>query len=163
MKLEFYEESNMILFLNNLYLSEIDFKDKDALETYFKSLFLKLHEFYEIEVNGYYHIDIYMDPFYGAIIELEKEELDYLDYDDDQVDMRICLHKTTILYELKEYMELDKSIYDIIWYHKKWYVKLKEKISSIHLGKLLEYSKMHYHEETERILKNGTLIQEVQS
>lgn len=155
MKLVFCDESNLILFLNNLSIQKIQFEDREELEMYFRNLFLKLKDSYQIVINGYYQIDIYLDHYYGAIIEIEKEELDYFEYDDNQVDMRICIHQTPILYELEEYIPLDEKIYDMIWYHNKWYVKLKEKIDDIHLGRLLEYANVHYQNDTEQIIRRG--------
>lgn len=154
MKLTFCDESNLILFLNSQSVSKIDFKDREILEEYFKMLFLKLKDYYQFVVQGYYIIDIYLDAYYGAIIEIAKEELEYFEYDDNQVDMRICIHQTPILYELEEYISLDQNVYDMIWYHNKWYVKLKQKVSDLSLGRLLEYAKIHY-QESEHILKVG--------
>ncbi len=154
MKLVFYDESNLILFLNNQSISKIDFKDRETLEEYFRNLFLKLKDVYQIIIRGYYRIDIYLDTYYGAIIEIVQEELEYFEYDDNQVDMHICIHQTPILYELEEYIPLDQNIYDMIWYHNKWYVKLKQNISDLSFGRLLEYAKIHY-QESEHILKTG--------
>lgn len=158
MKLVFCDESDLILFLNNLSIQQINFEDREELEDYFKKLFIKLNDSYKITINGYYQIDIYLDPYYGAIIEIQKEELDYFEYDDNQVDMRICIHQMPILYELEEYIHLDKNLYDMIWYHNKWYVKLKKKIDSIHLGRLLEYATIHYENDTEQIIRRGTYL-----
>lgn len=154
MKFIFCDESNLILFLNRKSIVKIDFKDREVLEEYFRDLFLKLKDFYQITIQGYYNIDIYLDTYYGAIIEIVQEELEYFEYDDNQVDMRICIHQTPILYELEEYIPLDQNIYDMIWYHNKWYVKLKQDISDLSLGRLLEYAKIHY-QESEHILKVG--------
>ncbi len=155
MKLTLYDESNMILFLNHLSISKIDFEDKEELENYFRNLFCKLHDQYHIEISGYYQIDIYLDDCYGAIIEMEKEELDYYVYDENQIDMRICVHQIPILYELEEYLSFNKQDYDTIYYHGKWYVKPKNKIHDIDLGRLLEYATIYYNEDTYQIIKNG--------
>lgn len=155
MKLILYDESNMILFLNHLSIPKIDFEDKDELEDYFRELFLKLHEKYNLEISGYYQIDIYLDSYYGAIIEIEKEVLEYYVYDDNQIDMRICVHQTPVLYELEEYIPFHQKYYDTIYYQDKWYIKLKGKINDIDLGRLLEYATIHYGEDTNQIIKNG--------
>ncbi len=158
MKLIFCDESNLILFLNNQSIISVDFEEREELEDYFREIFLKLKDYYQVTIQGYYVIDVYLDKHYGAIIEMEKEDLEYFEYDENQVDMRICIHKTPILYELEEYIPLDTNTYDMIWYHDKWYVKLKQNISDICLGRLLEYAQIHY-EDSERILKTGTHIE----
>lgn len=159
MKLVFCDDSKLILFLNNLTIPKMDFEDREELEEYFRELFLKLKDLYQIVIQGYYNIDIYIDSLYGAVIEIEKEELDYFEYDDNQVDMRICIHQTSILYELEEYIPLDQKKYDMIWYGNKWYVKLKQKLNEIYLGRLLEYAEIHYQEENEQILRRGVYLE----
>ena len=81
--------------------------------------------------------------------------MDYFEYDDNQVDMQICMHQVPFLYELEEYVSLNKEYFDIICYHNKWYVKLKKKIDDMKLGRLLEYAEIHYQEDNERIIKKG--------
>lgn len=158
MKLVFYDDSKWIVFMNNLVAPKMNFEDREELEQYFRNLFLKLKESYELKIQGYYNIDIYLDSLYGVIIEIEKEEMDYFEYDENQVDMRICIHETSILYELEEYIPMDHDTYHIIWYDNKWYVKLKQKINDICLGRLLEYAKIHYQEENEQILRRGIYL-----
>lgn len=159
MKLVFCDDSNLILFLNNMTIPKVDFEDREELEEYFRALFLKLKDVYQVVIQGYYNIDIYIDSFYGAVIEIEKEELDYFEYDDNQVDMRICIHQTSILYELEEYIPLNPKEYDMIWYGNKWYAKLKQKVNDIYLGRLLEHSDIHYQEENEQILRRGIYLE----
>ena len=48
-----------------MYLEEINFDDKEQLEKYFQKLFRLLKLNYQIEISGYYEIDIYIDDFYG--------------------------------------------------------------------------------------------------
>lgn len=159
MKLVFYDDTKMILFLNNLMISGIDFENPDSLEEYFRSLFLKLSDLYGITIQGYYLIDIYIDPLYGVIIEFEQQEFEYFEYDDNQVDMRICIHQTSILYELEEYIPLEKECYDVIWYHNRWYVKPKQKINDLQLGRLLEHANLYYQKETNQIIRNGIYLE----
>ncbi len=155
MKLILYDESNLILFLNNLQIPDLDLENRDELEEYFRSLFLKLHNQYKIDISGYYVIDIYADSHYGLIIEMQREELDYYVYDDYQVDMRICIHSIPILFELDEYIFLNHEDFDMIWYHNKWFAYPKKKLNEIEIGKLLEYATLYYEEDTDQIIHNG--------
>ena len=72
--------------------------------------------------------------------------------------MQICIHETSIVYELEEYIPLEKELYDTIWYCDKWYVRPKEKLSEMQLGRLLEYALIHYQEEIDQIIKKGIYI-----
>ena len=88
------------VFLNDI--PKIDFKNMDELETYFRNLFLKLKKIFHITFTGLYNIDIYLDQYCGVVIELKKEDLEYIDYYDNEIDMRIISHDATFLYEIPD-------------------------------------------------------------
>ena len=73
------------VFLNDI--PKIDFKNMDELETYFRNLFLKLKKIFHITFTGLYNIDIYLDQYCGVVIELKKEDLEYIDYYDNEIDI----------------------------------------------------------------------------
>ena len=93
-----------------LLLFDMDFsleENIDLLEDKFHDIFLSLRNLYDIQVEGYYKIDIYKNKYYGMIVEIKKEEIDYFDYFDNQIDMRISIHDDNlILYEFDDYFSL---------------------------------------------------------
>lgn len=128
MKVIVNDELNTIIFLNKMIIESIDFLDKEDAEDYFRQLFLKLKERYNIVINGYYILNLYIDEYYGMIIELKKEEMDYFDYYDNQIDMKIVINnEMNFLYEIE-------------------------------MGKILEYSTIIYNEETNDIIKYSKLV-----
>ena len=91
-------DGKFIVFLNKY--NKIDFENKLKLEKYFRNLFTTIKDKYNIEVNGYYDINIYNDKNYGVIIEIESEDLDYYNYF-NQIDMEINVLKDSLfLYEI---------------------------------------------------------------
>lgn len=121
-----------------LYLSDMDFsleEDIDELESRFRDIFLRLKNLYNIDIEGYYKIDIYKDTYYGVIVKIKKEELDYFDYFDNQIEMRISIHEeNSILYEFDDFFSLNDSLLqkmNFYMYHDKIYGELKECISKI--------------------------------
>ena len=50
---------------------------KDELEDYLKKFFNRLKEYYDIEVKGFYDIDIYIDKNYGAVLDINRDDIDF--------------------------------------------------------------------------------------
>ena len=142
----------IIIYLKKEQIDNINFKDIDELEDYFKNLFLKLNRIVDIDINGFYLLNIYLDDYYGAALEIIKEEDTYTFYLDGQIDMRINIIKTDFLYEIDNY-NIDRSKFDIYLYENKIYIKLKEQIAKKEMFTLLENSKFIY--DSENIIIKG--------
>ncbi len=145
------KDNKIIVFL----YKRINFKQIN-LENYFKKLFIKFKEDYHIELNGYYSINIYIDKFYGSVIEIENEDLDYYNYF-NQIDMEVKLNDNVFLYEI-DYEYLNKSIINNSNIYKlkdKLYIQVKD--NNI-LNKILEYSNIIYGEKIKYILRNSKKV-----
>ena len=128
-----------------LFLSDMDFsleENIDNLEDRFRDIFLHLKNSYDIDVEGYYKIDIYKNKYYGMIVEMEKEEFEYFEYLDNQVDMRISIHEELILYEFEDIFSVPHSLVEKMCfyiYHDKIYGEVKDFLSNIEGAYLQEY------------------------
>lgn len=112
MKIEFGDI--LIIELNNNYLMYKNYSIS-KFEDNFKDIFEMLKHNYNIEINGCYDIDVYIDKNYGVVIEMKKEDFDFDCY--NQVDMTISFHNQKFLYELED-IEYNKKIYK---YRNKYY------------------------------------------
>ena len=145
------KDNKIIVFL----YKRINFKQIN-LVNYFKKLFIKFKEDYHIELNGYYSINIYIDKFYGSVIEIENEDLDYYNYF-NQIDMEVKLNDNVFLYEI-DYEYLNKSIINNSNIYKlkdKLYIQVKD--NNI-LNKILEYSNIIYGEKIKYVLRNSKKV-----
>lgn len=104
----------MKIYLNKDYLKYKNY-DISKIEDSFKQIFETLKYCYNIEINGFYDIDVYIDKNYGIIIEMKKEDIDFDFY--DQVDMKISFHNQKFLYQLDD-IKLGGKIYK---YKNKYY------------------------------------------
>ena len=59
------------IFLNHYDIDHFDILQKQELEDYLKSIFLRLKKDYRMTINGYYEIDAYYDNSYGMILNME--------------------------------------------------------------------------------------------
>lgn len=154
MKLE-SKENILIIYLKKQLIEKIDFTKKDELEKYFKELFLRLKEYYNIKISGYYNINVYIDEFYGVALELQKEELDYYDYFDNQVDMHIITEELNFLYSIEDYFVTKELDFSKLYYYKdKYYISSN---INTNYSYLLENSEIIY-KNTKEIIKFGRVI-----
>ena len=97
-----YLKDILVIYLKKDLINNINFNVKDELEKYFKYLFNRLNEYYYLEIKGFYNIKVYIDNSYGVVLELKKEDIDYYDYLDNSVDMRITIINEDFLYRLND-------------------------------------------------------------
>lgn len=159
MKINLIDEDNIIIYLNKYYTKNTDFNDKNLLEDYFKKLFKKLNKIYDIDINGYFNINVYIDKYYGVIIEIKKEDLEYYSYFNDQIEMQIMIYNDVeFLYLYNDYFDiLNMNNNKIYKYNNKYYLKLEKEISNIELAKILEFTSIIY-SKTDKIIKNKYLV-----
>ena len=144
MSIKYLDSLNIVIYLKKEILDNNNFKEKEEIEKYLKKLFKILNNKYEINIEGFYNIDIYIDKFYGVVLHLEKEDFDYFDYFKNQVDMKITVINTSFLYEVDDipYDILDK--FNVIVKNNNIYLEIKEELSVLEKMILLENSKLIY-------------------
>lgn len=158
MKVNINSDDEIIVFLNKSYVSELNFVDRQKIENYFKDLFRKFKKIYNLEMNGFYNINVYIDKYYGYILEISKEDIDYYSYFGNQIDMKINLIKNNVfLYEI-DYFYLDSNLLKqgtMYRNGKSLYLKLNSFIDDITFGRLLERSNVIYGDLSQRILRDS--------
>ena len=154
MKVIINSNDNFILFFNKLndklYLN-------DNYEEEFKNIFLRLKNYYRINIYGFYNIFVYKDKHYGTILKVEKDK--ELDLFYKQIDMHIVIEDNTFLYKVDDYFFInDLSDYNIYYYNDNFYLEIINKISNNELFTLIENSTIIFGEETDIIKNKGKLL-----
>lgn len=153
MKVDVKNENDLVVFLNNKCIENIDFDDRNNLETYFRSLFLKLKNIYGINISGYYNINVYINKCFGVVLEMFREPLECLDYF-NSIDMQVNIIKDSeFLYKINDFSDKHKMYF----YKNNLYLKISKEINFIELGKLLENSVLIYGNMVDEILKYGKI------
>ena len=150
-------DDNILIILGNFYLKDYNLNDYNEIE---KNLF-KILKKHTIELNGYYNVFIYQDKNYGLIIDMQKENLEYLDYFNNQIELNIEIIEDSFLYEIDDIFTLDKTAlnqFTIYQKNYKFYLEVKEKINTIKLGTVLENSKIIYGKKAKKIKREGKII-----
>lgn len=142
------------IYLNKQYLKNVDFNDTKTI----KNIIKKINTKYNIDIYGYIETKIYIDKNYGIIINLKKEELDYFDYFNDEIEMNIEIINDSFLYKIEDYNKdliKDKTIYK---YKDNLYINI-DKIDNINLGKIIEISEITYGEKAQNIIEKNNIIE----
>ena len=117
-------------------------ESKTDLEKYIKKLFIILNDKYNIHMEGFYDVIIYIDKYYGIVFHLEKESSDYCEYFKNQVDMKISIIKKDFYYKVNDILKelLDKV--EIYIKNDNIYLKIKNKLTKKEMMILLENSEV---------------------
>ena len=158
MKIEYIQDT-IIIYIHTYDQNGMNFKNKEKVEQYFRELFLKLKKDYEIALSGFYHIKVYTDAYYGAILVLEKEEFEYYPSFDETLDMQIIIDDMKkILFKCEDCLDFLKKDCWIYEYQSLYYIELKSKEDTQFMGKLLEIATPIFGEDVEKVLRYGKKI-----
>ena len=144
MSVKLIDNLTLDIYIKKELLNNINFNNKDNLEEYLKKLFKTLKDKYSIIVEGSYDITIYVDKYYGIILHLEKDDLDYYDYFKNQVDMRIVIVHTDFMYHVED---IPTSLVNKVKVYIKnncIYLKIKKQLTDLEMMRLLENSEVSY-------------------
>ena len=144
MSIKFISEFITDIYIKRELINNIDFNNKDILEKYLKNLFKTLNNKYNIKIVGYYDITIYIDKYYGIIVHLEREDLEYYDYFSNQIDMKILIKDIDFLYEVEDIPKFILNKVKVIIESKKIFLKIEKPLTDLEMMKLLEISKIYY-------------------
>ena len=150
MKIDIIDDE-VIIYLYNY--NKVDFKDEKCIEFFLKKLFIKLYNFYNMRIEGYYDVNIFLDDYYGVVLNLRKEDIDYYFY--KEVDMKIRLNHVKFLYLVDNY-DYDKNKFDFIIYLNNVYLLPKIKLEKGEMASLMEFSNVIY--DTDEIINSGRVV-----
>lgn len=155
-----HNNERLVLYLNKFLIKDLDFNNMNSLEAYFKDLFIRLKEIYGIKINGFYYVYVYIDDLYGVILEIEKDDIDFFEYDENDVDMHIVLENTSFLYEVEDIFEVKDLVkfIDIYMYKNSLFASIKDGINRESFMNLIETSNIIY-KDTREILKYGKKLE----
>lgn len=144
MSIRFFNNLVFDIYVKKYLVENIDFSVKNDIEKYLKRLFKTLNNKYNLVIEGFYDITVYIDKFYGIVLHLEKDENDYYNYYKNQVDMRLVTIDTDFVYRVDDmpFDILDKL--NITINNNNIYLEIKEELSKLEMMKLLENSQIIY-------------------
>lgn len=150
MKLEVFDDRYVVC-LNKTTINEVDFKIKRQVEECFRNVFTKIRRRLNEDINGFFNIKVYLDDNFGAILVIEKEELEYCDYFSNQIDMQIEIEDdSNVLLEFDDLFYIDEDT--VYFYNGKYYINYRDKL------KYVEFANVIYGDEAKKIIKNSIKV-----
>ena len=120
-------------------------KKEEKIEDMIKNILNDLNEYYKYQIKSSYDIKIYINKYYGKIIELNEIDIS----EDNVVKINVNILKDTLfLYEVED--PLDYLNEEIYYYDNKYYINIKKENI-----KLIENSKLIYGSLVYRIIGKG--------
>ncbi len=154
MKLEILNLNNLVFYLNKDYLDKINFNINENVEQEFKNLFIKLKNIYNLELNGYYEVTVYVNDVYGIIIEMEKDDDEYIKIFGDTLDMKITFKfDCEIFYKIENIDFIKFNNYNLYYCNNELFLSLKNnlKLSYKDYLYLLENSSIVYGNQLKKL------------
>ena len=144
MKVEMLSDKIIVYLLDNKKYNE----DSDIKKMLIK-VFDNLEKYYDITFTSDYNLDLYINRYYGMILEIKENE-DFI-YD-DIVNLKLnVLRETLFLYEVDDPLEYIN--YEIYYYNDKFYVNAKREDIN-----LIENSNLVYGDIVYKIIGRGIKI-----
>ena len=106
-----------------IYLYDKDKYKKDYIKDTLVKVFNELNEYYDFKFNNSYNLELYINKYYGMILEIQENDYDI--FDDDIVNLKLnILNDTLFLYEVEEPLDyLDNEIY---YYDDKFFININK-------------------------------------
>jgi len=146
-------DDKIIIYLRKDKIINLDFNNLDILEKYLKELVIKLNDIYNIKIEGFYNIKVYIDELFGIVLEIEAEDIDYCL--SNEIEMRISLFYEKFLYEINDFMNISNT--NIIKKGFKYYLECHNNIAYKDYLNILENSQIIY-KNTKKIIKYGNVV-----
>lgn len=151
MKIESCGKDNFNIFINRLYVKEIDFNSKDELVCFIKEFILKVKN--KLGMRGFYKIKVYPQDIIGIFLDVTK--LDDVDLS-NTLDLRvIIMSDERIYYETEDYSKIesynDKRYMDGLFYCvvDDYFDNILEKV---------EFGRFIYGKEVINLLNNSLIL-----
>lgn len=154
-------DESITFFLDKVYIQNLDLTNQSMLEKKLIKLINKIQNKYNIDLYGYYNVFIYKDSNYGLIIDMQKEELEYLDYFNNQIELNIEVIEDSFLYKIEDIFEISKKLLNKFIIYKNGdtiYLKASKTLNNLELGIILENGEIIYGKEANNIKKKSQII-----
>jgi len=103
MRLEIVGKDEYNLFINKLYVGDIDINDNDSLGKYIKQIIIKIRKIYDIMLEGFYEVHVYPVGEFGIILIIKNIDK----YLSKTVDLKIIVHNDEEIYiQIPDYDQL---------------------------------------------------------
>lgn len=139
MKVEIIDDDNYRVFINSNYQSFLNIEDKDEIGKYIKQIILKMKKIYNILLEGFYEVHVYIVKFIGVILEIKNID----SYLSKSVDLKIIVHNDEEMFLKVLRYELIKDYSNLKYLNNYFYLDIDD-ILEKDIYNLIENSRIVY-------------------
>lgn len=134
-------QGSYTLFLSNEYIGDLDYNSKEDLGVFLKDLILLLKDDYDLVLNGFYEVNIYINNKLGMFIEINN--IDDYDTCDLDVDLKIVVHFDSKFYFKTDNFDIVTNYSDVKFLDNNYYLNL-DYIDIDEVIKIIEFGEFIY-------------------
>lgn len=146
-----YRDNKLIVFFNKKHL----ILDKLNIDREVRSLLLKISKTFNIDFDGCYNIEVFIDDNIGTVLSIVKDNLEYYDY--DLVDINVTLSNCDkFMFEYNDMFDMSFKCNYYLYKNKIYCLPID--YGFIDLGFVFEFSSIIYGSIVDDIMKDGEEI-----
>lgn len=142
--LNYDEEDEYLIFLNNIYTNDLDFKDEHKLEKSFKKIVINMKKKYNIDLFGFYEVSVFYNKKIGSLFKIIK--IDNYNLYNRNVDLKIIICLNCCFYFKTLDFDIIKNYKNINYYNNEFYINVDDiddnMINLIEHGEVLFFDKI---------------------
>lgn len=144
MNIKFIDDLTFNIYVKKEQIKNINTKINEEIELFLKELIKKIKKIYNINIEGFYDVYVYIDKYYGIIFNFNKEKLEYYDCF-NSVEMSINIKNVDFLYKVNDVpINILKKI-EVKNINNNLYIKINKELNKKEFMNLMEH--------TEKIIK----------
>ena len=149
MKLEILDDDYYKVYINSFYIDDFDINNNTDLGKYIKQIILKIRKIYDIILEGFYEVHVYVLKNLGIILEIKNIDR----YVSKTIDLKIIVHNDDEIYlELPDY-ELVNNFKDLKYLANNFYFNI-DNLKDKDIFVVVEHYKIVYGEALKQLKRN---------
>lgn len=136
------------VFINSFYLDDFDINDNSELGKYIKKIILKIRKIYNVILEGFYEVHVYILKNIGLILEIKNIDK----YLSKTIDLKIIVHNDEEIYLKTDEYELLSKQENIKYLDDYFYIDINY-MDENNYFKIIEYYEVIYGENLDILKK----------
>lgn len=151
MKIEMLTKDSYRIFVNKLYIKDVNLDEKEAIILAVKDIIQKIKQ--KLQLRGFYKVKVFPNKNIGLFIEIiQLEDLEF----SNNLDLRVVVYFDEKFYfETEDYFTIQK--YDnVMFFDDKFYCLIDDSFED--MLEIVEFGRLIYGKEVTNLLNNGTVL-----
>lgn len=151
MKIEMLTKDSYRIFVNKLYIKDVNLDEKEAIILAVKDIIQKLKQ--KLKLRGFYKVKVFPNKNIGLFIEIiQLEDLEF----SNNLDLRVIVYFDEKFYfETEDYFTIQK--YDnVMFLDDKFYCLIDDSFDD--MFEIVEFGRLIYGKEVINLLNKGTVL-----